>query len=110
MQAGSFAEQFSGAVRNLLQRKASGNVARREPTPASPEVLLPKRRKRLPPPPSHELSPYTHACALLDYLIKARVSRDLLFDEMLVQYRAMCTCAKIEPRPWNPIGKELRSL
>jgi hypothetical protein len=34
----------------------------------------------------------------------------MLFEEMLAHCLQMCSGAKIEPRPWNPVSKQLRML
>jgi hypothetical protein len=85
----------------------SGDAGRIGPTPCN------KSTAPLPPMTASMLTPSArqHARQLLTAAVaQGYGGRELLFGGVLILYERMCRDMNWRPRPWNPVGAELRLL
>lgn len=112
---------FRGAVRRLLGQRYSTGVDDRALTPPSdliePSAPTPDtrarrsaRRRRLPGPYPDGQTPDAHAGRFLELLQERGITGDIIFEDIFGLYHKLLATIGWTPRPWAPVGRELRKL
>jgi hypothetical protein len=110
-----------GAVRRLLgQRYGAGGDDRaltplsKVVKPSAPTPDIPSRpsvrRRRLPGPYPDDQTPEAHAGRFLELLQGRGITGDILFEDIFGLYHKLLPTLGWEPRPWNPVARELKKL
>jgi hypothetical protein len=99
--------------RFMSSRSAGGDP--RSPTPAiftAPTLTTARASQDATPErQAAHFPPERHATELLNFLLEeVGAGADLLYPEVQDLYWQMCARINWAPRPWNPVGRELRKL